>query len=311
MTNKKNVFVTGGSGFVGKNLVEHLNAQYPLQYNVFYPHHKKLELLDDEKVAKFIDRNNIDVIIHCASVGGSRKTAYDTEKTDVVSKNLRMFFNIARCLTPEMRMIHMGSGAEYDRRHYTPKMSEDYFDKHVPEDGYGFSKYVISKYVEKTDNITCLRIFGLYGKYEDYHYKFISNAIIKNLLQLPITINQNVVFDYLYIDDFILIVDRILREKPKYSHLNATPKESINLISIAKVINETGHFKSEICVLNEGMNTEYSGDNSRLLKEMRGLKFTPYKEGIKQLYDYYASIMETINAKAIKEDPYLGYCKTK
>ncbi|MBU0762690.1 MAG: NAD-dependent epimerase/dehydratase family protein, partial [Candidatus Altiarchaeota archaeon] len=175
----KKILVTGSSGFVGKNLVQHLNGRY----KVFAPAHRELELLDSEKIADYIASHDIDLIVHCASVGGSRKTGYDIGKTDVASTNLGMFHNLAKCIKDDMLMIHLGSGAEYSRPHWKPKMPETYFGSHVPEDPYGHSKYLMSKEVEKAENIICLRIFGLYGKYEDYTFKFISNAIVKNLLK--------------------------------------------------------------------------------------------------------------------------------
>jgi GDP-L-fucose synthase len=220
-----------------------------------------------------------------------------------------MFFNLARCLKPGMRMIHLGSGAEYDRRRCLPKMAEDYFDAHVPADDYGYAKYVISKYIEKTDNITCLRIFGLYGKYEDYTYKFISNAILKNLLGLPIVINQNVKFDYLWIEDFCKIVQRFLEIKPKYAHYNITPVKSVDLLSLAGMINAVSRAKSEIRALNAGMNTEYTGSNRRILEELNGFNFTSYEKGVKKLYAYYALNFNEFDLDTIKKDPYLKLCK--
>ena len=83
---------------------------------------------------------------------------------------------------------------------------------------YGFSKYLISQYIEKSDNCVCLRLFGVFGKYEDYEYKFISNAIVKNLLQMPIRIRQNVYFDWLYINDLMKIVAILSNMTPLIEH---------------------------------------------------------------------------------------------
>ena len=303
----KKILVTGAGGFVGRNLAEYLPAR---GYEVRAFTHGTLDLLDEAAVADALSSVCPDVVIHCATVGGSRKTGYDSGSAGVVSKNLRMFFNLARALKPGTRMLNMGSGAEYDKRYCLPKITENDFDKHVPADDYGYAKYVISKYIEKTDNITCLRIFGLYGKYEDYSYKFISNAIVKNLLGLPIVINQNVKFDYLWIEDFCGMVERFLEIRPAYRHYNITPAESMDLLSFAEMINSAAKLKSGIKTLNPGMNSEYSGCNRRILKELGGFSFTPCESGVKKLYAYYASRLDELDLETVKKDPFIKLCKT-
>ena len=302
-----NILITGAGGFVGRNLSEYLS----LGNSVYTLRHQDLDLLDANAVESFLKDHPVDLIFHCANEGGSRKTNYDQGKNNVVEHNLRMFFNLVRCMTPQMRMIHFGSGAEYDRKNYQPKMKESYFDTYPPTDDYGYSKYVISKYIEKSSNITCLRIFGLFGKYEDYRFKFISNAIVKNLLRMPIVINQNVVFDYLYIDDFCKLVDHFVLPGTYSSHYNITPTQSIDLISIAHLINDISDYKSDIRILNEGMNTEYTGDNSNLLSIVRDFPFTPYKAAITSLYQYYKNSLLTLDLELVREDPYIKACLAK
>ena len=57
-------------------------------------------------------------------------------------------------------------------------MRESYFGRHIPTDIYGFSKYVIAKDIESVRrNIYNLRVFGIFGKYEDYKRRVISNNI--------------------------------------------------------------------------------------------------------------------------------------
>lgn len=308
-TKMKRIMITGAGGFVGRNLDEYLVSKG--QHEVFAVKRKDLNLLDEDAVRQYIMDHEIDVIIHCANVGGSRKTNYDVGSVDVVEQNLRMFFNLQRCLTPTMHMIHFGSGAEYDRRNYKPKMSENDFDNYVPADAYGYSKYIIAKYIEKNDNITCLRIFGLFGKYEDYCLRFISNAIVKNILGMPITINQNVIFDYLYIDDFCSIVEYFIGTVPQYRHYNITPTESLDLISVVKIINNIGEQKSEIRILNHGMNTEYSGDNCKIRLELEDFSFTSAEKAIRKLYEYYVSVIDGLDLEAVRKDLYIKQCKVK
>jgi GDP-L-fucose synthase len=307
---KSNVFITGARGFIGKNLVEYLMHECSDKYSLFYPYHKELDLLDTEKVSEFISDNKIDLIVHCANVGGSRKSGYDRDRTDIVETNLKMFTNLADSMDAEKRMISLGSGAEYDRMHYTPKMKEEYFGKHKPSDDYGLSKYLCSEIIEKSKNIINLRIFGMFGKYEDYEFKFISNSIVKNLLGLPIVINQNVRFDYMYINDGVKLIEKFIDLEPNYRAYNLTTGTTIDLVNIAERIIKLSGKRSEVIVKNPGFNTEYSGDNSRLQKEMH-FEFTPFDVALKELYGYYKSILPGIDRNKIEEDEYIKYCTIK
>lgn len=297
-----NIFLTGGSGFIGRNLIESLGKNY----TIFAPSHKELELLGVKAVRRYIRDNSIDIVIHAANKGGGRDTK---DMKNVVEYNTRMFFNIVRNRHFVKKIIHLGSGAEYGKQRALVKVKEEDFDSYVPYDSYGFAKYVCSKYIEKVKNIVNLRLFGVYGKYENYHYKFISNAIVKNLFFLPIVINQNVHFDYLYIDDLVKIIEYFVNNETKYNIYNCTRGTTIDLISLANIVNEISDNPSEIIVLNKGLNKEYSGDNTRLLDELGGFEFINHKDAVKYLYNFYKSILNKIDRKEIEEDRYIKYCK--
>jgi GDP-L-fucose synthase len=298
----KTVLITGSSGFIGKNIVEYLRRP---PVTLLTPSHKELNLLSQAEVHHFFLKNEIDIVIHCANIGGTRKTSGN----GVVEKNTRMFFNLAENQDNFTRLINIGSGAEYNKNRNLQKVSETEFGKEIPDDEYGFSKYIISKYIEKTENMYCLRLFGIFGKYEDYEFKFISNAVVKNLLHTPITIRQNVNFSWLYIDDFLKILEYFLTHEPEFSTYNITPSSPTDILSIAKMINSLSDFKSEICIENQGLNLEYSGDNTRLIKEIGDFPFTPMKSSIKNLTEYYSSLLPAIDPKIIRKDPFAAYCK--
>lgn len=302
------ILITGARGFIGKNLVEHLSSAVD-KYELFYPYHNELELLDEKSVRRFINTNQIDVIIHCAKVGGSRRSGYDAGSTDVIYKNLCMFFNLASCLDKQRKMIFLGSGIEYDYRCYKPRMKEDYFGSSVPIDPYGFSKFVCSRHIEHAANLVNLRIFGVFGKYEDHECRFISNAILKNLFKLPIVINQNLYFDYTYVNDLVKIIEYFISHKPKYKFYNVTCGKTIDLITIAKKINRLSEYKSRLVVRNKGLNVEYSADNGRLLKELKNFKFTDFDSALKELYFWYRENLHNFNRMHIAKDEYLKYCR--
>src|SRR3989344_8906047 len=221
---KKTILITGSTGCIGLNLIEQLDRN---KYNILTPKHKELDLLKDSAVSKYFKKNKIDVVVNCALVGRSRNEEY---VNNMVSVNLKMFINIVRNKKYFGKMIHIGSGAEYDKSRPLIKIKEEEFDRMVPKDDYGFFKYVCSKYIESADNIVSLRMFGLYGKYEDYKLKFISEAICKNILGLPIIINKNVYFDYVYMNDFVKIIEHFFNGNMKDKFYNIGKGERIDLL---------------------------------------------------------------------------------
>ena len=66
---KKDIFLTGGGGFVGKNILEQLTDKY----DVFAPTHSEMDLTDFESVEEYIKSHDFDAVIHAANWGGTRK----------------------------------------------------------------------------------------------------------------------------------------------------------------------------------------------------------------------------------------------
>lgn len=290
------ILLTGGSGFIGRNIFE----SFKDKYSIFVPSHKELDVTNFSEVEKYIKEKKINVVIHSAIKGGS----------NVFEDTLRMFISILRNIERLDKVIHFGSGAEYDKTRDLIKVKEQNFGKYIPKDEYGLAKYACSLLSQNQKKIVNLRLFGIYGKYEDYRFKFISNSIVKNLLGMPINIKQDVIFDYLYIDDLMPVLDYFLMNDFKHSSYNITPKESISLKKIAQIINQISNRQSEIKIINRGYNFEYTGNNGLLLNEMKDLKFTSYKSGIKYLVDYYSSLSD-FDVKFIAEDSFFKRAKIR
>ncbi|MBV5277917.1 MAG: NAD-dependent epimerase/dehydratase family protein [Campylobacteraceae bacterium] len=295
-----NIFITGSSGFVGTHLKEYLLKNY--NYSLFTPLSQELDLSDEKAVDKYILENNIDIIIHTANRGGGRDTA---DMKSITEYNLRIFFNIAKHEKNVKRIISFGSGAEYGKhKPIIEAKEEDYLDA-LPLDEYGFYKSIASRYIEKSENIIQLRIFGAYGEYENYRYKFISNAIVKNLLHMPITINKNVFFDYIYVDDLVRMIDFFIHNDAKEKIYNVTTGSKIDLITLAELVNSTSDFQSDIKVLNDGLNNEYTSNNQRILKELGNFQFTSHQNAIAKMRCYFKENLDKLEIEMIKEDPYL------
>jgi GDP-L-fucose synthase len=224
---------------------------------------------------------------------------------NITEYNLRIFFNIVKHKKNVKKIISFGSGAEYSKHKPIVNAKEEDYLKVMPLDEYGFYKSITSRCIEKTDKIVQLRIFGTYGEYENYRYKFISNAIVKNLLHLPIVINKNVYFDYIYINDLVKIVDWFIHNESNEKIYNVTTGKKIDLITLANLVNATSDFKSEIKVLNDGLNNEYTSSNQRLIQEVGDFKFTPHKDAISKMRAYFKNNLNILDIEMVKKDPYL------
>lgn len=285
---KKTILITGGSGYIGTNLREHLAVTYA----VLTPGHNALDLLDNAAVERYFKTHRIDVVIHCAVVGGSRA---EEHVGGSIATNLRMFFNLVRCRKYFKKMIHLGSGAEYDKSRSLHKVNEEDFGIRVPADEYGFYKYVCGQYIENSaDPIVNLRIFGLFGPGEDYRLRFISNMLARSVLGLPLAMNQDAYFDYVWMKDFVRIVEHFIEHNAKYRSYNIGTGKRVWLSAIAQKIKAITGAKGAITVQKKGFNKEYTCGTTRLMKDLGNFRFTDFNSSLKELFEWYKERTSTL-----------------
>ncbi len=276
------ILITGGSGFIAQNLFEQLNNKY----TIFTPDRRKLNLLNCQIVSNYLKKNKFDFVIHTAIYDATQK--YSTKNpSKVLENNLKMFFNVTRCKDYFGKMIYFGSGAEFSREHWLPKMPENYFDTHVPADQYGYSKYIMTKYTQLNSNIFNLRLFGLFGRNDDWRTRLIPNICYFTVMNLPIKIVQNRRQDFLCINDLARIVKWFIDNKPQKNIYNVCTGRTIDFKTIAKKIIKISGKKLPIKIKTKGWGKEYSGNNTLFLNELKGFKFTPIDVSLKYLYDWY------------------------
>ena len=278
---RKTVLILGSSGFIGKNLAEQLNKKYKL----LTPSHKELDLLKEEAAFRYFKSHKIDTVIYSALVGGSRIEEYEERE---LKTNLKMFFNVIKSNQYYRKLINFGSGAEYDKTRSIEKVKETNFGERIPTDDYGLFKYTCSKILEHYDKPAVnLRIFGMFGKYEDHRYRFISYAILRNLKNLPIIMKQNVYFDYMFIDDFVRIVDYFINNDSKEKVFNIGTGKKIDLVTIAKKINRVADKKTKIIIAKPKLKNEYTCNNKKLMRELGQFTFMDFDTSLKKLYFWY------------------------
>lgn len=287
---KPTILLTGSSGFIGKNIFEGLHGSY----KIYAPTRQELELTDISAVSNFFSTHSFDIVIHCARVGGKRDmpTVHDS-----VEHNLKSFLNILHCKKHFKKMIYFGSGAEYDKSRAIINISEEQFGQRLPMDQYGFYKYISSEIAKNEPKIVILRLFAVFGKYEEYHTRFISNNICRTIFDLPISVNKNAFFDFLYIKDLIKIVEYFITHESMEQIYNIGSGHRTSLLDIAEIIREKTGSKRKIIIKEDGLANEYTCDISRLKNEIKDLTSTPIEEAITELFYWYNENKQMLTAK--------------
>ena len=257
----KTVLVTGGSGFVGSNVIPILKRKY----KVLAPTRAELDVRDAAAVRNFVTQSKIDAVIHLASpspVRSAQLDSYDRLFEDCLKIYLN-FYAVRECCG---KIIYSGSGAEFDKRQDICNISENDFGKSVPIDDYGRAKFIMNEMARSSENIYNLRIFGCFGPRE-YESKFITHAINCCLRGEPITIRQNCKFDYLYIDDYARYLDYFINNEPHFHDYNAGSGTHILLTEIAQIVADKMNNKYGIVIAEQGLNKEYTASSQRLADE--------------------------------------------
>lgn len=272
------ILLTGSGGFIGKNLKSYLQNKYEL----LTPRSFELDLTNFDAVKEYFSKNDIEFIIHCGSTGGARGIA---DKDTTIEDNLAMVDNILLNKKVGTRVILFGSGAMYDKSRPLHKVNESEIGDVIPKDLYGKSKLLISEKIENRDDVLMLNIFACYG-YGEKDNRFPSYAINQVLKGENININQNVIFDYLFVEDMERIIEHFINNVPKDNIINITPTKSSSLLEIANIVKSFSKKEIDIKILNPEMNNEYTGNNLVLMENYPDLKFTTLENGLKKLFEY-------------------------
>lgn len=285
------ILLTGGSGFIGGNVKEYLQQR---GYDLCAPSSRELDCLDEESVKRHLQTHYYDVVLHFAY-------RHDRKGNQGIEYNLRMFYNFSKYSGLYGKMIYLGSGAEYDKRFPIQMVTEvDLLDRTLPVDQYGLMKYTMNQIMEASDNIYNLRLFGIFGKYEDWKLRYISNLCCKSLKRMSLSLRQNCYFDYLWIDDFCRMLEKFIQiECPKYHVYNAVRGERIDLLSLAHIVNEVADEKHEIIVCKEGYANEYTANNDRIMQEIGDMTYTDMKSSVSQLYRWYKQHQDEIDVESL------------
>jgi nucleoside-diphosphate-sugar epimerase len=249
------ILVTGKNGYIGSSIINKLEAY---NYNITGVGREDFDLTDRKSTNTYFDCKKFDIIIHTAICGGSRLVH---DRDDVLSNNIKMFYNLLNNQNKFGQLINFGSGAELNN----------------PSLPYGLSKAIIWDIIKNNSKLNNIRIFGVFDENE-LDTRFIKTCIKNYKNRKPILIHQNKLFDFIYMDDLVTIVNFIILN-PNIKSIDCCYKESYTLREIADYINTLDNHCYKIKVNHKKLNTPYKGQFVDYNLDLIGLK-----QGINNVY---------------------------
>lgn len=298
----KRVLITGGTGFIGKNVTNELIKKgyevHSLVYPPFLPDKKglvqyEMNLMDKNAVETFIKEHKFENLIHLAwYVGKGCQTSEVNLEWVAISLNLLKVFSE----NGGKRVLFTGSMSEYDYRYgymteeLTP-LNNEYL--------YGKSKaalYSLAKDFCERNNMDFkwARLFNVYGPNER-DARLMPAVIISMLKGEDVKVSTCTKYqDYMHVEDIARGIVELFESDVKNA-VNICSGEPVKLRCIVEKIGELTNFKGKI--LWGAIPTYFEeplvvGNNSRLKNEV---KFTPkysLEEGLKATIEWWRNYLD-------------------
>ena len=314
---KKTILLTGGAGFIGSNVLEHLFRKYPKYRFKVYDlltyasdmknipsdiwKSKRFEFIyGDIRNQRLIDEavNGSDVIIHFAAETHVGRSLYDNFKffeTDVMGTQALANAVLHHKKSVE-RFIHISTSEVYGTAN-TPKISEGH--PLVPRSPYAAAKaaadrLVHSYFLSYDIPAVIIRPFNMYGPRQHLE-KLIPRAITHCILGEHITIHGNGTArrDFTYVTDLADALDRVVHaplKKVVGKAINIGSGEAVSVNEIVSwILKEFGLKKNMVCYIGDrpGQVHYHRADFSKAAKILGWKPKVSIKEGIARTVDWY------------------------
>lgn len=251
-----NILITGGNGYIASALQVALT-----DYNITTITRRDFDLTDKELTDRWFKGKIFDIVIHTATVGGSR---LKEDTSEIIQQNLQMFYNLLDNKKHFKKFIHFGSGAEYT----------------ASRSPYGLSKKIINDIIKQYSNFYNLRIFGVFDK-DELDTRFIKRGITNYINHKPIEIYKDKFMDFIYMEDLITIVKKCINSKIAGGEYDCVYYDKYKLSDIAALINNLDTHTVDIITHKNKLDTPYTSDSIDIkCKNFKGLK-----KGIQETYN--------------------------
>lgn len=213
MNNKQKIFITGGSGFIGSNLIRHFyNIGFDvLNYDIKEPIDKlhqdkwvKGDILDFNKLHDSVEKFNPDYVIHFAA-----RTDLNENKNIIgYNSNIKGVENIVKIINnnKNIKKTIYASSRMVCRIDYIPNNYHDYWSPNL----YGESKMIGEKIVRELakHDYVIVRPTSIWGPFFHVPYRTFFDTIKKGTFFLPKGHNPKKSFGFVY--NSVFQIEKIL-----------------------------------------------------------------------------------------------------
>ncbi|MCK9541106.1 MAG: NAD(P)-dependent oxidoreductase [Novosphingobium sp.] len=249
-----NVFVTGGTGFLGKHFVNFLDHKRGASYDYC----SSTELYQfgviknfENNILKNIPLKDYDLVIHCAAfTGGLDVITYN--KDQLITENIRITLDLLEnCRKSGIKkFVFISSSAVYPSSIH-PLREEEAFEGD-PDSiffGPGWMKRYCEKlcefyYKEFGMEILIIRPSNVFGTLCDFNnHPHVIPSLIKQFLDkktqhVKVAGKPDVIRDFIYVDDFVSIVWELINKSKGFDVFNVATGTSTTIEEVVKLIAE-------------------------------------------------------------------------
>ena len=311
LSKKSKIFLAGHNGMVGSAVLRIFKKKG--YKNIFFKNRKSLDLLDQKKTYKYLNRIKPDfVIIAAAKVGGI--LANSKKKAEFIYENLMIQTNLIHSsyLVGVKKLLFLGSSCIYPKYSKQPISESSLLTGKLEEtnDAYAIAKIAGVKMCEAYNeqygtNYLCLMPTNLYGPNDNYdlmrsHFfpaliSKIYKVKNKKLKTIDIWGNGTPKRELMYVDDAAEACEFFLKKKTKHSLINIGSGDERTIIGYCQFISKELKVKINIRFDKKKPNgTPRKKLNLKLAKKYGWYAKTKLKEGFNLTYK---SFLKNINSK--------------
>lgn len=307
----KTILLLGGYGFIGSNILNYIDQNLSSNYRVIVfdklsRHFASVsfgcvyksysgDFSDNVLIETIFEENKIDYVIHSLSTtvpATSINAKYDIESNLVPT--VELLDSMIRHSVFDIVYISSG-GAIYGNGLNKHKEDEDVY----PVSSYGVVKLSIEKYLMQYAQLYNLRplILRLSNPYGKFHYSMkqgvINVALASAIKQQEFTVwgDGNGQKDYIYIDNFVDILFKLIDKGVHTEVLNVASREMLSVNTILDSIKyNISNFNWKYKESSKFDVQRFELDTSKLSSILGEYSFTPFSEGLKQTINWVQSI---------------------